>query len=175
MNQTILHTFWGIIMANQVFFTSHEQVKLVGACASFRADISLFIINAEDRERFERIPAGEGIILVAEELQNSVESDELAAIIAHEQGHISCGHLEEIKRAQMTGIINNLRMELEADAFAANAVSQNAMLGGVKKAIKLVLTTVFTMHNVPREDRPAIYRKVAEEMKPRFDALRAAM
>ena len=162
-------------MTNQVFFTAHEQVKLLGACASFRADISIFVINEEDRERFERIPADEGVILVAEELRVSIEADELAAIIAHEQGHISCGHLEEIKQAQMTGIINNLRMELEADAFAASTISPDAMLGGVKKAIKLVLTTVFTSHNVPREDRPAIYRKVAEEMKPRFDALRAAM
>ena len=175
MNHHSTHILEYSIMANEVFFTAHEQVKLVGACASFRADISLFVINAQDRERFESIPADDGVILVAEELRDSIEADELAAIIAHEQGHISCGHLEEIKQAQMTGIINNLRMELEADAFAASTISPDAMLGGVKKAIKLVLTTVFTSHNVPREDRPAIYRKVAEEMKPRFDALRAAM
>lgn len=162
-------------MANQVFFTAHPELNLIGACAAIKGNVSLFVINEEDRERFNSIPADEEIIIIANGLRDALETDELAAILAHEQGHIDAEHLKKAREAQCVGIIDNIDFEIEADAHAAKTVSAKAMLSGLKKTIGFCLKHAFINNQIAKEARGEIYRKVAENIKPRFDALRAAM
>lgn len=162
-------------MANQVFFTAHPELNQIGACAAIKGNVAIFVINEEDRERFSAIPADEEIIIIANGLRDALEADELAAILAHEQGHINAEHLKKAQEAQCVGIVDNMDFELEADAYAVSVCSAKAMLNGLKKTIGFCLKHVFAQNAIPKEDRGQIYRKVAENIKPRFDALRAAM
>lgn len=162
-------------MANQVFFTAHPELNQIGACAAIKGNVAIFVINEEDRERFSTIPADEEIIIIANGLRDVLETDELAAILAHEQGHINAEHLKKAQEAQCVGIVDNMDFEIEADAHAAKTVSAKAMLSGLKKTIGFCLKHAFINNQIAKEDRGDIYRKVAENIKPRFDALRAAM
>lgn len=162
-------------MANQVFFSTNKELNLIGACAAIKGNVSLFVISEEDRERFNTVPADEEIIIVVDGLRNALEADELAAILAHEQGHIDAEHLKKAQEAQCVGIVDNMDFEIEADAHAAKTVSAKAMLSGLKKTIGFCLKHAFIDNEISKEARGEIYRKVAENVKPRFDALRAAM
>ena len=66
-------------MANQVFFTAHPELNQIGACAAIKGNVAVFVINEEDRERFNSIPADEEIIIIAYGLRDALEADELVS------------------------------------------------------------------------------------------------
>lgn len=83
------------------------------------------------------IPAGNTIFMV-EELFKGFSDEEVEAVRCHELGHIRLGHLKNIDPTEVVnGIVANVQIELEADAYAASLCGKEAVRGFLIKAMRL--------------------------------------
>lgn len=83
------------------------------------------------------------VILVLEEYWDALASDEKKAILDHELGHISSGHLKAIEEKMKQGNFGATKVnqgeEMEADAYSANLNGKKAMHHGLVKALEVMI------------------------------------
>ena len=83
------------------------------------------------------------VILLLEDYWNMLAADEKKAVLDHELGHISEGHLkaveEKIKRGGFGGTRVNQDEEMAADAYSANLNGKKAMHHGLVKALEVIV------------------------------------
>jgi beta-lactamase regulating signal transducer with metallopeptidase domain len=162
-----------IKLANNVFVSDDAVVRQCGALATLKQDVDYGAVRSVDGTRFADFNDYEGVIFVAQYIVDELNEEELGAIIAHEQGHISLGHLEKHMGAK--GIVDDMTVELEADAFAAAQHGPRAMRAALGKTLSSVIAALSADHDIPKEAKGKIWRNAAKSLKPRLDALRAAM
>jgi hypothetical protein len=164
--------------------TSNVQILTAGGAAACR-------INAAASKELKIAYPGKPYyaILISTEVKALLTTDELEAIIAHEEGHIACGHLKpsRLKNVKISnGIVDDKSMELEADAYAAkklgaggakrlsNALGKVVKFLSTKKMVKLVLIG-FGKTDVSdlaiRNKLVEVKKYINTSMKCRFDAL----
>lgn len=161
--------------ANNVFFSAHEELNMVGACAAIRGKVQTVLIEEEDLERWSSISENDCIVLISEDLAGVLTGEELQAIVAHEQGHIHHGHIHAATEDGLEGVIDNMSFELEADAFAIEKCGAAALLSGMKKAITSTLKAAFKHYGVPETMHLSVTKNALKALKPRLSALRSAI
>ena len=58
---------------------------------------------------------GERLIVISSRVKDILTENELVAVVAHELGHHELGHVPEFDRADSGTIVNNQKLEVEAD------------------------------------------------------------
>jgi Zn-dependent peptidase ImmA (M78 family) len=162
-----------IKLAKNVFISDDLMVRQSGALASLKQDVAVAAVRWDDTLRFESFADSDGLIFVAQYMIDGLEPNELNAIIAHEQGHIVLGHLEKHEGAK--GIIDDMEIELEADAFACNQYGARTVRAALGKTLTTMLADFSAEYDISIEQRTAFYRNAVRGLKPRLSALRAAM
>lgn len=162
-----------IAFTSNVFISHNELVYSCGAVASLKSDIAEDAVRAEDEERFATFADDDGLIFVAPYLAETLSTDELGAIIAHEQGHINLGHLEKHKGVK--GVIDDMEIELEADAHAISLFGARAVRAALGKTLSAIIAEMARRYSIPKCDQFKIYKQAASSLKPRLAAIRAAM
>lgn len=160
---------------NNVFFSNHEELNIVGACAVIRGKVQSVVIEDDDLVRFESIDEHDAIVLLSEDLVGKLTGEELHAIIAHEQGHIYYGHIHAAADDCVEGIIDNMEYELQADSFAIEKCGAVALLSGMKKAITSTLNAAIKRYDVPESMRLHVTKTALRALKPRLAVIRAAL
>lgn len=74
----------------------------------------------------QEVSVGKAVI-VLDDLKRYMSADEIEACIQHEKGHCFYGHLDNAN----AGLLVDVASELEADAYAAEKVSREAMLSAL--------------------------------------------
>lgn len=114
--------------------------------------------------QLQRIEVCEGgtFIQAVKELYENLPQDERDAIILHEEGHASLGHLDEGKiqgAVVVKGVLSDIELELQADAYSASRVGKRtlakALVHVLENAVEFILTDGLT---IPLD--VARYRKV---------------
>lgn len=163
-----------IAFTNNVFISNNEMVQQCGALASFKFGIVADeVVRPEDVQRFAAFNDNDGLIFVAPYLAEALTPDELGAIIAHEQGHINLGHLEKHKDAR--GIVDDMEIELEADAHAVALFGARTVRAAIGKTLSAIIAEMAEKYDVPKGDKFKIYKQAATTIRPRIVAIRAAM
>lgn len=173
LNESTFYTHSrGIIMAvtNNVFFSNHREVSLLGACAAIRGNVQFVVIEKEDIERFATFEDSERIIVVSNVVKKHLSDAEIQAIIEHERAHIALKHLDAF--ANHVGIIDNMTFELEADEKAAGLVGKSVMRRALQKLIGVLTDVLINDHGINPAARPDIRKKMVEGLRPRLVALR---
>ena len=104
----------------------------------------------------------ESVIIISDVLQEVVTGSELAAIIAHEQGHINYQHVERSRMEntpKVDGFILSEICEMEADSYACREVSAQAMYSGLTKVMKYMAAVEAVKLNASKEQVEALYFK----------------
>lgn len=112
---------------------SHAELRNIalhagGACAIAMVDKTavgewMAVISAAAPDKL--VTPDSRYILVLEELTEYLTPAELAAVIAHEEGHIALGHTDGIGES---GIIDNSEFEFDADAYAIKKIGSAYLL-----------------------------------------------
>ena len=158
----------------QVFYTSNPEVAQLGACATMKNTLNGQVVENADLERFNAVPNDAAIILVAAHLAAKLSIPQMGAIIAHEQGHIDCGHL--IKGAEMVnaaGLIDSLTFELEADAGAVALFGKETVRVALTLTVEAVVDYLISSDVVPEDDRDNVMEFCNTSMEQRYAALAA--
>ena len=83
------------------------------------------------------------VILLLEDYWDLLAAEEKKAVLDHELGHISSGHLkviaEQIKSGRYGGTKVDEGEEMEADAYSANLNGKKAMHHGLIKALEVIV------------------------------------
>jgi hypothetical protein len=163
---------------NNVFFSAYSELELVGAAACRIApgsEMALFECQhdqARARRLMEkRIP----LIIVSSAIINVLSGGELAAVIAHEAGHVAHGHVEKMEEAGATGISLELQPEFGADAYAAERCGAAAMISALTKLVAHLKVKVSEMTNNDVGVMMSFEKEMVEKLNPRLDALRAML
>lgn len=171
--QTILEYSIMTAFTSNVFISNDDLVDSCGALASFKSDMAEGAIRPEDEERFATFGDDDGLIFVAPYLAVALSTDELGAIIAHEQGHIDLGHLEKYKGVKE--VVDDAGVELEADAHAVSLFGARAVRAALGKTLSVIIAEMANRYSIPKGDQFKIYKKAVSSLKPRLDAIRTAM
>ena len=156
----------------QVFYTSNPEVGQLGACATMKNTLMGQVAEDADLERFNAVPDDAAVILVSKHLAAKLSIPQLGAIIAHEQGHIDCGHL--IKGAELVnagGVIDNLSFELEADAAAVSVFGKDTVRIALTLTVEAVVDYLISSNVVPQDDRDDVLEFCNTSMEQRYAAL----
>lgn len=158
---------------NNVFFSTHSQVAVVGAYATIKADAFVDAIEPCDKARFDSFKESDGIIVLSLDVVDALDRSELHAIIEHEQAHLDLGHATA--EAGELGFVDCMAYELEADAVAVQRAGAAAMKAVLRKVIKPITKAVMKELDIPQNEYGRLVRGAVRSMKPRIAAIRAAM
>ena len=75
-------------------------------------------------------------ICCVSEIAERLTSEEVNAVLKHEEGHVKLGHLERTGTV-VDGMLINEQNELEADAYAAETFGKKAMRSAILKIVEL--------------------------------------
>lgn len=162
-----------IAFTGNIFFSTDELVTSCGAVASLKGDAPEQAVRPEDLERYERFGPDDGIVFVAPYLPELLNEEELWAIITHEQGHITLGHLETYKGVK--GVVNDVEIELEADAYAISTHGAKTLRSALGKTASAICSHMAALYDIPKDAQFDIMKKVVVSLRPRLAAIRAAM
>jgi Zn-dependent protease with chaperone function len=167
---------------NNVFFSAHEDLKPTGgACAGlFEAGAEKHLLDCKhDQARFARLNQNnKPVILVYLPIVGKLTGAELAAVIAHEQGHIDCGHIAAAKEAAASGcvgVIDPLKLEFEADAYAAAKCGAATMLSALQAITNSLRDEIKELAGGDEGALARVDRIIQKSMGPRLNALRAML
>lgn len=165
----------------KIIFTNENMVAIMGGAIATMVDenqINMFR-NKLTRKEFKKErkmytemlkSQGEKVVIIHNGLKDKMTRRELEAVVAHEEGHVICGHfnnVEDMDVIEINGskILDNIQYELEADAYAVSKTSKTAVRNSLRKAVKFALES---------QGHGNLYREVrrCEEMRERFDALK---
>ena len=94
-------------------------------------------------KKHDGIVRDKDVIMLLEDYWELLAPDERKAILDHELGHISSGHLkaieEKIKQGRFGGTKVDQTEEMEADAYSANLNGKKAMHHGLIKALEVIV------------------------------------
>lgn len=156
----------------QVFYTSNPEVGQLGACATMKNTLMGQVVEDADLERFNAVPDDAAVILVSKHLAAKLSIPQLGAIIAHEQGHVDCGHL--IKGAEMVnaaGLIDSMEFELEADAAAVAFFGKETVRIALALTVESIVDYLILSDVVPQDDRDDVLEFCNTSMEQRYAAL----
>lgn len=156
-----------------VFFSTHPQVAVVGGYAAIKADAPVEVIEPCDKDRFDSFKDDEGIIVLSLDAVDELDSKELVAIIQHEQAHLDLGHAKA--QAGEKGYIDCMAYEIEADAVAMKMVGASTMKSALRKMLKPITHSVMKAYDIDPSKYGMLIRGAARSIKPRLAAIRAAM
>lgn len=159
------------IFANNVFVSVDPTVKACGALAVLKKDTAPGAVALKDVERFNALDNSEGVVFVAPFMTSILTSEEMEVILAHEQAHIYLGHLAQYEGE--TGIVDNVKMEIEADAEAAKLFGSATVCSALGKTISTVLENVRKAIEPDDEEWEVVNQQAMRSVEPRFAALRA--
>ena len=162
----------------KVYYTAHKEFSLMGAFAVRKDQIfdteALGILpTAEKRAEFDSLNGATGVIVVSQVLKDTLRPEHLAAIIAHEQAHIDCGHIHRVNEVGAHGVIDNMGYEIQADLGAAAVTGPKVMRKALVATCATLINSVVVELCADEEKKAFISRKVRESIKPRLAALRA--
>ena len=162
---------------NNVFFSSHDDLKPTGgACAGlFEAGAEMHLLECKyDQARFARLNQNnKPVILVYLPIVGKLSGAELAAVIAHEQGHIDCGHIAAASGC--VGVIDPLVLEFEADAYASAKCGAATMLSALQVIANSLRNDIKELFGNDKAALARVDRFIQKSMGPRLDALRAML
>lgn len=169
-------------MKPMIFVTGLPSFSLIGAAAATALDTR----QGQHASEFMHLADNYPIIMVSQSLVDELTSEEYDAIIAHEMGHIECGHLSQMASETSvsfngTVIVDSERMELEADAYASKTISPVVLKDALSKTIRLMFTLpamdelVMSQYGTKISDemREVAINKCIGMIKYRYDALDA--
>lgn len=121
-----------------------------------------------------KIRIGLPVVFVSEEVADILSKEELAAIIAHEQGHIELGHLDGA-----VGLVNNEDCEFAADEYAASRHGAHNIIGAIDKLTDRFMkriNEVSTIANgfefdIPDDVREVLFQQVEAANQRRYNNL----
>jgi hypothetical protein len=165
----------------KVILTNNNMVALMGGAIATMVDenqINMFR-NKLTRKEFKKErkmymemlnSMDEKVVIIHNALKDKMSRRELEAVVAHEEGHVVCGHFNNIEDKEVieingSKILDNIQYELEADAYAVSKTSKTAVRNGLRKAIMFALESQGHGH---------LYSDVrrSDEMRERFNALK---
>lgn len=97
------------------------------------ADMEM-LVDEDVKTSFKQIQPGHGIVILREYFEQ-LSADEQRAVLEHETAHVVFNHKEGRMGIPCDQAI--LEHELEADAYAAKAVSKEAMAGAIVKMLAM--------------------------------------
>ena len=163
---------------NNVFFSAHEDLELVGAAACrITAGGEMVLFECQHAQVRARQLAKEGslLIIVSTDIVDVLDGSELAAVIAHEAGHVAFKHVERNEAAGAVGFSNKLQDELEADAYAAKQCGAATMISALNKLVAHLKQKVSKLTNNDNIAMNHFEKEMIEFFYPRIDALRAML
>lgn len=162
-----------IDFATNVFISTDELVFQCGAVATHKESAPEDAVSAADAQRYATFKPEDSVIFVAPYMLKILKPCELSAILAHEQGHIDLGHLEKHKGVK--GVVDDMEIELEADAYAAKKCGAKVMRAALGKTLSGIIGELADRYEIPENVKFKIYRDAVRKLKPRLSAIRAAM
>lgn len=81
------------------------------------------------------VMTGHGAVIYLEEACEGLTSEELQAVLLHEEGHVRLGHMEAFAATGGAGVMMDLDSEMEADAYSASVVGKKVMASALTKVI----------------------------------------
>lgn len=117
------------------------------------------------------IPEDKFIIAVSYLLKENLEPMEFLAIVNHELGHYSLGHLSK------NSPVPKLEQELQADRYSVSKTSATALYSGLHKLVPIYKAyTTSVVKNKSNEKEllskiDSFIEHVQRQMQPRYDAL----
>lgn len=163
----------------KIYYTSHKELSMLGAFACRKdqlLDLSAvadMFPTPEKRAEFDSLEDATGVIVVSQVLKDTLRAEHLAAIVAHEQAHIDCGHIHRLGEKDDNGIINNLGYEIQADHGAAAVAGAKNMRKALVATCAAIVNMLVVEMDADAEKKAFINRKVRDSIKPRIAALRA--
>lgn len=158
-------------MAN-IFVSEHPQMALYGALATKQKWVNgQILLNKVDHDRFYELQDEDDIVMVFSGVNNALSEKELAAIVAHEEGHVHHKHLEGLE----AGLMDDLSKEIEADAYAAEKCGASTLYRALRKTVLASVQAMAAEDEMSSADIFGMLRGFAINLRPRFAALRAAM
>lgn len=149
--------------------TAHDHPVMLGALAGCAKEF-----NSEAVPGLADLAADAAVVVVHEEFVHGVSGQCLAAVLAHEEGHVVLGHIYKTGDAPTThGVVDCLQFELEADAYAAKRVGALTMRDSLKESLTFILATFVARGLLPADALEEATQKSLEAIKPRLDALEA--
>ena len=165
-------------MAN-IYYTSHKELSMLGAFACRKdqildlAAVADLFPTPDKRAEFDGLSGATGVIVVSKVLKDTLRAEHLAAIVAHEQAHIDCGHIHRLSEKGDNGIIDNLGYEIQADHGAAAVAGAKNMRKALVATCAAIVNTLAVEMDLDADARRDVSRKVINSIKPRLAALRA--
>lgn len=159
---------------NNVFISAHPQMALYGALATKQKFVNgRALLRHEDLDRLYNLEDEDDVILVFSGANDVLTPDERQAILAHEEGHFYHGHLKGLTLE--AGVLDNLPKELEADAYAIAKCGARVLYKALRKTILASARALAAQDELSSAEVFRMLRNFAEDLQPRFAAMRAAM
>ena len=152
----------------EIIISNHSFMQQCGVATVTKQSIPSWLIEDQDEARVAAMPADTAILVILKEVSEQLTSEELAAIIAHEEGHHACDHMDKHAGYQTA-------LEIEADAYAISKVGAKALYSAVRKCLLVATATEAKTDKMSNTEVFGNLRYAAKKLKPRFVAMRAAM
>lgn len=116
----------------------NDEMKMVGGAAVMaERHLDTYVPGVPAWQKKFLVRNFNGIIVIHNDLYNTLPEEERNAVILHEEGHFMLGHLDIYARAEESGVMDYDAQELEyeADAWAADRLGAKPMAIGLRKTL----------------------------------------
>lgn len=101
------------------------------------------------------------VICCTEEFAVKLTEREFQAILKHEEAHVKMNHLQAPDNEIVNGAVMNVKIELEADAYAAEAFGKDALRSGLLKMIE-IQSEIFALAD-PSKTQEEFYQQLIND------------
>ena len=111
------------------FMATHYDVTTLG-----KMEAAGIAVPKMDRDIIG-VMCGHGAVIYLEEACEGLSSEELKAVLLHEEAHVRLGHMEAFAATGGSGVMMDLESEMEADAYSASVVGKKVMASALTKVV----------------------------------------
>ena len=111
------------------FLATHYDVTTLG-----KMEAAGIAVPKMDRDIIG-VMCGHGAVIYLEEACKGLTSEELKAVLLHEEAHVRLGHMEAFAATGGAGVMMDLESEMEADAYSASVVGKKVMASALTKVV----------------------------------------
>lgn len=118
-----------VMMQSGGFLATHYDVTTLG-----KMEAAGIAVSRMDRDIIG-VMCGHGAVIYLEEACEGLSSEELKAVLLHEEAHVRLGHMEAFAATGGAGVMMDLDSEMEADEYSASVVGKKVMASALTKVI----------------------------------------
>lgn len=168
-----------VFITDTVHFAT--ELTIAGGAMAFQWNDACQAIEDEHQIGFGKIENDTPVIMISRFINETTSTNELNALIAHEEAHHIFGHIDFYMKsveAGIFGVMSKPEFELEADAHSAKLYGNEVISSALSKIVRssianpkiLVMMGIHVRNSHEFHD---VRRNAMRQLKYRFDALRS--